>query len=347
MDRTISFMAAINQLGYGIVGSNLAASLAKKCKLSIFEIGSNNIKLNQYSAKSPSVKLWHQWDLFNHVGSLRVGFPIFELDRFTELEKASLLSQDIILVASNWAKNIVEDQTGHEHVRVVPLACDKNIFKSRPELGMDGNTTKFLNVGKWEVRKGHDFIIRAFCQAFDKNDKVELIMNCDNPCFSTKEEYIRYNNQWESYYMKYKPEMAHKITIISNRLETQYEVADLMNSVDCGIFPARAEGWNLDLFEMMSIGKPCITTNFSAHTEYVNKANALLIDIDKTESAYDGIWFKNQGNWAELGDAQLEQCVNHMRKIHLTKQQTGATLKLEPLDGYSWDLSANRILSYV
>jgi glycosyltransferase involved in cell wall biosynthesis len=348
MDRRLNLVAPINSLGYGVVGGNLAASLAGKCDLSVFSINEQP-RLKNYSPSAPSVKLWHQWDLFHHVGSPRVGFPIFELDRFTTLEKESLRSQDMILVPSSWAKGIVESEIGHKHVRVVPFAADPVIFSPKyvQSFNRQEGPTVFLNVGKWEVRKGHDFIIKAFCAAFNKDDNVRLIMACHNPCFGSRQEEESYNEQWKRFYLNYRPDMAHKIQILDQRLESQEQVADLMNKADAGFFPSRAEGWNLDLFEMISMGKPCIATYFSAHTEYLTDENALLIDIDRTESAYDGFWFHNQGDWAELGDSQLEQTVEYMRSIHLTARETRPIFKPKALEGFSWDLTAEKVLKYV
>ena len=50
---------------------------------------------------------------------------------------------------------------------------------------------------------------------------------------------------------------------------------------DCGLFPARAEGWNLELLEMMACGKQVIATNYSAHTEFCTKENSILIESDE------------------------------------------------------------------
>ena len=52
-----------------------------------------------------------------------------------------------------------------------------------------------------------------------------------------------------------------------------------MSQVDCGVFPSRAEGRNLELLEMMSAGKHVITTDYSAHTEFCTKDNAGLVPI--------------------------------------------------------------------
>ena len=39
-----------------------------------------------------------------------------------------------------------------------------------------------------------------------------------------------------------------------------------MAEAHCGVFPARSEGWNLGLVEMLSMGRHVIATDYSAHT---------------------------------------------------------------------------------
>ena len=63
-----------------------------------------------------------------------------------------------------------------------------------------------------------------------------------------------------------------------------------MAGADCGIFLSRAEGWNLGLLEMMAMGKPVITTNYSGHTEFATPANALLVEVPEVEPAKDGVF---------------------------------------------------------
>ena len=75
------------------------------------------------------------------------------------------------------------------------------------------------------------------------------------------------------------------------RLNTHEDVAVIMSQADVGVFPSRAEGWNLEALEMLSMGKHLIITDYSAHTEFCNKDNSRLIQIDEMEDAHDGIWF--------------------------------------------------------
>jgi len=123
-------------------------------------------------------------------------------------------------------------------------------------------------------------------------------------------------------------------------------VYKVMAKVDCGIFPSRAEGWNLELLEMISCGKNVITTNYSAHTEFCSPENSFLVNIENTESAFDGKWFNGKiGNWASISKKEIDCFVEYMRHVHSAKptnsngHETGKK--------FSWLNSARSILKYV
>ena len=90
-----------------------------------------------------------------------------------------------------------------------------------------------------------------------------------------------------------------------SRAETQ-QVYNIMSQVDCGVFPSRGEGWNLELLEMMSAGKHVVATDYSAHTEFCTKENSGLVSISDVEPAFDGKWFFGQGNWAKISAHENE-----------------------------------------
>ena len=64
------------------------------------------------------------------------------------------------------------------------------------------------------------------------------------------------------------------------------------------------------------MGIPVITTNYSAHTEFCNKENSYLVDIDELELAYDGKWFFNQGEWAKIGSKQISGFVDYLKHCY-------------------------------
>ncbi len=294
----IILQAPINNLGYGICGQNICYHLSQLADVILLPIGQVNIgdksildkltpcinraKTTDYVA--PTVKIFHQHLLTERAGhGIYFGFPIFELNQFTEVEKISMRAPHEIIVCSNWAKGIVEREILNKPVHVVPLGVNTDIFYPGEE---EHKPYRFFNIGKTEVRKGHDVLIECFNRAFEKSDNVELHMKWHNPFYNQEQ-----NAAWHNLYKQSK--LGDKV-IFHPPGESHSSVADLMRSCDCGVFPARAEGWNLELLESMACGKPVITTNYSAHTEFCTNYNSRLIEIDELEPAFDGVWFHNQ-----------------------------------------------------
>jgi glycosyltransferase involved in cell wall biosynthesis len=140
--------------------------------------------------------------------------------------------------------------------------------------------------------------------------------------------------------------LGEKIRIIP-RQESQQDVYQVMSQADCGVFPARAEGWNLEALEMLACGKQVIATNYSGHTEFLNEENSLLVDISELEDAQDGIWFKGQGQWAKIGDEQIDQIAEHMKSIHKLKQSDELNINQAGIDTskeFSWDATVQKIM---
>lgn len=286
---------------------------------------------------SPTLRIWHQHDLLPFYGKgVQIGFPIFELEKFTDQELFSLRTPDRMIVCSNWAKNVM-DQARRDSV-VVPLGYDESIFKPCDLPKSTG--TIFANFGKFEKRKGHDILPLAFNLAFEKNDNVALVMMPHN-FFLNQEE----TNTWVKSFKDTK--LGDKIAFV-NRVATHKDVYSIMKQVHCGVFPSRAEGWNLEALELLACGRHVIITNCTAHTEFCSSDNCKLIEMNSGyESNYDGKFFDGSGEWRKFGQNELDQLVHHLREVH--KQNTEGSLKVnsvgvESVERYSWT-NVSRILS--
>jgi len=350
----INLTAPVNPLGYGVVGTNvLKALVTQGHEVSFFPIGpvtpaTSDAQLFQqcvnnqsfYDFQSPSIRIWHQHDLAQHVGDgLRCGFPIFELDRLTDREVHHIHSQDIVFVCSHWAKGVISNHDKKSFV--VPLGVDTDTFFPK-EPHDPWQSTRFINVGKWEIRKGHDVLVKAFNKAFDVQDDVELLMMNHNPFISKEEE-----QEWMRLYKNSK--MGDKIFFIE-RVENHDHVADIMRRVDCGVFMSRAEGWNLEALELMACGKQVIITNCTAHTEFCNMKNSLLVTPKEQEEAFDGIWFKGQGKWASIGDEQVEECAEHMRSVYESKKNGSSIVNkngIETANILTWDNTVSKMINAI
>ena len=353
----LNLQAPINQLGYGVAGVNILKALYEDgVEVSFFPIGQPQVtneedayavrrgmRLAQtFDPQAPCVKIWHQNQMAERIGSGKfIGFPIFELDTFNDLEKHHLNSCDELMVCSQWARKVV---TGNNFgyykadgrpklppkTHVVPLGVDVEIFK--PASVRQDDKTIFFNCGKWEVRKGHDILIKAFQKVLEHGENAELWMMCTNP-FNSPEEDAR----WHQLY-------NHPKVRLIPRAETQAEVYNIMSQVDCGVFPSRGEGWNLELLEMMAAGKHVVATDYSAHTEFCTKENAGLVSIKDTESAFDGKWFFGQGNWAKIGAHEELDLYMKMMKYILDKKGTVNLEGIKTAKAFSWQNTAREMI---
>ena len=239
-------------------------------------------------------------------------------------------------MSSSWAKQILESNNINKKINVVPLGVDRSVFNPDNFIS-DSVKDKyiFITIGKWEKRKSHDIIIELFEKAFDINDNVELWMLTHNPFLNQEQE-----SYWTDLVLS--SSMRHKIKVFP-RLQSHAEVAKVISYAHCGIYISRAEGWNLDLLETLSMGKPVIVTNYSAHTEFCNTNNSFLIDIDDLETASDKIWFNGFGEWAKIDQKQKDQTIEYMRYVFKNKITTNDP-GIETAKNFTWKNSADKLL---
>lgn len=339
--------------GYGITGYNIWKQLYDNNNdTALFNIGDVSIEhhwekeniisslKNQinYNQSAPCLKIWHTNDIvFRPIGHSKYGcLTFFELDKIPQVEITNINRLDYIFVASTWAKNILLQNNITTNIIVAPQGVDRTVFNDQYEL-TENETDKyiFINIGKWEVRKGHDLLYKIFNKAFKETDNVELWMINSNPFLSAEK-----TQKWIDLYKNSK--LGNKIKILP-RIPSQKELASIMQQSHCGIFPSRAEGWNNEAIEMLSLGKPLIITNYSAHTEYCDHHNSYLIHINKLCRASDDIWFKNtDGKWADLDDDCIDQTIEHMRHVYknnIIYNQAG----IETSKSLSWSKTASII----
>jgi glycosyltransferase involved in cell wall biosynthesis len=189
----------------------------------------------------------------------------------------------------------------------------------------------------------------AFNLAFEQNDDVELWMMCENPFLNEEQTGFWHNRCKDS-------KMGHKIRILP-RVEADTQVAEIMQQADCGVFPSRGEGWNLEALEMLSCGKWVIATNYSAHTEFLNEDNALLLPIHGVEPAHDGIWFHGQGNWAKFSKVDYKDptstmacLIRNMKYVHQRKRDGELRLNtpgIETAQKFTWENTAKAIIQHL
>lgn len=339
-----------HQLGYGIVGLNLANTLVQEgveFNLSPLSMEQVPAKYQEslskplsvpYNEKWPTIKIWHQNDSSMPQTSKRIFFPIFELTGFTDIEIQALDNTDKILVCSDWGKQVIKENVSKK-VSVVPLGVDKEIFKyvDQPK---PTRPLRFINIGKWEKRKGHDILPDILLGLEDQNFELWMVPN--NPFISLLDD-----RNWKH---MYRNKLGDRVKFFP-RMDSQQDIANIISQCDIGVFPSRAEGWNLDLVEVMATtGVPAYFTNYSAHT-HISMMIEEFIPYDNysthysVESANDGIWFHGQGYWAQV---VVRKEINRLQRVINEFQLYNGGMKKEFSklihNKFSWKNSVNALL---
>lgn len=295
-----------------------------------------------FSYDAPCIRLWHQHDLNPFYGrGVRIGFPIFELETFSKVESHSLQNPDHLFVCSDWAKEVILNNFPSLDVHVVPLGYDPEIFK--PSSLPSNHTTIFGNFGKFEVRKGHDILPKIFDLAFEKDDNVALVMMPHNFFLDQQE-----TDSWISSFKNSK--LGDKIAFVG-RQKTQTMVYNIMEQIHCGIFPSRAEGWNLEALELLACGRHLIITGCTGHTQFCNDENSYLVEMTSgSEQAKDDKFFSGEHNWRSIKNDEIDQMVEYMREVHRKNQEGSLELNQTGIDSakeFTWENSTKKFVSAI
>jgi hypothetical protein len=380
--KKFNYIGPLNPTGYGNASIGFFKSILKdNPSVSLLPIGNPDQTIqdvptllkaieNKPSYDDPSFCFWHFHDMHQQISSFKgpiVGYSTFEIDTLNPIEVKVLDKLQSVATASEWGRNILQKYTNKEvHVVHHAFKDDDSVKLGRVSFDYSSNYeawNKFLapvkfpkdslflsTAGKFEVRKSHPEIIQA-CLEYGKQNPVVLIAFVHNPFMPDNfpYSYINYNMfypMYTSFGIKVYKKDNFYLVLMPRALEKQ-ELHSALSKTHFFVSPSKAEGWNLPLFEMMSIGMPCITTLYSAHTEYCNANNVISVDFDGLTSANDGVFFKGTGNWANV---RKDNILNAIKKAHSMIDNKDAIkglsdLALHSTSAFTWQKEARKIQS--
>lgn len=242
-------------------------------------------------------------------GHYNIGFWLWELEEFPENWKKSLALVDEVWTPSEFTSRCIRKVTD-KPVFTIPYCVTAPAREEYDRPYFHLPTDKFLFLVMYDTnstmaRKNPLGAVESFKKAFSpKDDSVGLVLKMNNP---RREDIEALKSSLGEY---------RNIYYINKTME-KTEVNSLIRCADVFVSLHRAEGFGLVMAEAMLNRTPCIATNWSSNTEFMNEEVACMVDytittLKKTQEPY-----KKGARWA---DANTDTAAAYMKRLASDKE---------------------------
>lgn len=251
--------------------------------------------------------------------SINILRTTFETDRIPSHWHPCLANFDEIWVISEHNKQTFRRSgIAPEKLRVVPSCIDTSLYcPVGQSLELPAAVKKrfiFLSVFDWQLRKGWDVLLRAYCHAFSTDEGAALLLKVSS---SHGYPISTIRQQAEGVLATIGTSLDQRSDIVLwNEPLAAEEMAALYRSVDAFVLASRGEGWGRPYMEAMASGVPTIGSGASGNIDFMCSDNSLLIpvklvDVSKTAASEISIFSGQQ--WYEPDEAELTKSLQRLR----------------------------------
>jgi glycosyltransferase involved in cell wall biosynthesis len=166
-------------------------------------------------------------------------------------------------------------------------------------------------------RKNPLALLKAFGRAFQRHDKVQLVLQHINSRFDP-----------DCAHMLERASSNLNVTMIKGHL-SQRDYLSLLAACDCYVSLHRSEGLGLPLAEAMYLGKPVIATAYSGNMDFMNVNNSLLVKYELVQLDKDYGPYEKGNLWA---DPDAEHAAELMRWTYENQDKAAAMGKRGSMD---------------
>jgi hypothetical protein len=297
--------------------------------------------LSNYSKKFNSIKLWHTNGSEGSVSNNESLFSFFELDSVTPVEVNILNQKKNVIVTSQYAKGVLERCGVEVPVIVVPIGLDPlHLYKTDDRKKIPAGITSWSVFGKIEVRKSTMEVVKTWIKTYGNNPKHLLNVHCYNVHFSPEDNQKLVAQILEG---KAKPFNVNFYPYVG----TLFELNQAYNYTDIVIDMSKGEGFSLPSHSCVALGKHAVIHNNSGMTEWATKENAVLIDPTGKAPAFDGVFFRNTGdfsigNWFTYDENDLIKAMSQAEARYKQNPVNEAGLKLP--EKFNWKICVDKLV---
>lgn len=303
-------------------------------------IKNHNESFLKHNRNIPCLRLWHINDSIRTYSNRQILLTFHETDQLTPIE-TNILKNSEVCVTSKYTQSVFAENGISSSV--VPLGFDSIHFKRTNKTYFNDDRITFNLCGKFEKRKHHEKIIKAWIRKFGKNKKYSLQCALHNLFYQDPNELkLIYNTILEG-----KP--VFNVSFLSHMPKNSI-YNDYLNSSDIVIGMSGAEGWGLPEFQSVGLGKHSVILNATSYKEWANKENSVIVEPKNKVEVYDGKFFSkgtafNQGSIFDFDDdefiAGCEDAIKRVEKDRINHEG----LKIQ--QNFNYSVTANKLLSMI
>lgn len=240
-----------------------------------------------------------------------IGVWFWESHKIPEFAIEGFRYVDEVWTCSRFTAEAFAQGAGEIPVRVFPHPLDwREIEKAEP-LSIPALEGRFVFMFSFDYdsyvkRKNPRAVCEAFVKAFPKQEPGGPVLMVK----SVRGAHYRNITQFRSLADRF----GHRRDIhFLDGFMPHAQRNSLIRRCDCYVSLHRAEGVGLTLLEAMALGKPCIATNFSGNTDFMNERNSLLVPWTPTHDGLGNGFYPADDTWAE---ADTEAAAEAMRQVY-------------------------------
>jgi glycosyltransferase involved in cell wall biosynthesis len=262
--------AGVNVMAHSVSFENSRSDYGRAGKLSEAAIAN---KIN-YAINVVFLTPDH-FPIYREMGAYNIGLFDWETDFLPPQWVTTCNEMDEIWVPCQWTADVAKKSKVTRPIHVFGHCASPDDYTDGPTLSfqeVDPSWYKFYSIFQWTERKNPRGLLQSYLKAFTDKDPVILILKTYRANYSESEQAAIVSE-----IEKIKGEVggAHQPRVMALLgMMTKEEMQALHRTGDCFALIHRSEGWGLPHFEACMMGKPVITTNYSANLELPSRTPA-------------------------------------------------------------------------
>ena len=273
--------------------------------------------------------------------SLRERFPdatfvahtVWETDRLPGHWPVLLELADLLVVPGRWNAETIRAGGVRTPLAVVPHVAPVPRRRRSPVWDAIGDDVfVFYTIVTWTPRKAVRKTIRAYLEAFRRNDPVLLVVKTTHLDYTTHRPRDPGlagpgTTAWSVAQILKEYRDPPPLKLVTRDLDTT-EIEALHTRGDCFVSLCHAEGWGIPSFDAAAYGNPVVMTGYGGQLEYLDPDAALLVDFELVPVEYspEQASFTPDQRWAEPSVEHGAELLNRVLEDREAARERAAEL---------------------